>query len=129
MAFDQLSTAMAGDDQISAAGAAVSAWDDAHNHHDIEALRRLYAPSVVFYGSRLPAPTVLAAKADVFRRAPDFRQRLAAIRFDDDGGRVRASFEKAWFQAGKERTIGASIELELVEGRFQIVKEADASAP
>ena len=110
-----------------AAGEALKSWDDAHNRHDIATLRALYAPTVDFYGRRFTVEAVLAAKARVFQRAPDFRQQLSSVRLQDAAGRVRASFEKAWFQDGRGHTVGAAVELAPVDGRLLIVKETDAS--
>jgi hypothetical protein len=112
---------------VDAAGEALKSWDDAHNRHDVAALRGLYAPTVDFYGKQFTAEAVLAVKARAFQRAPDFRQQLSSVRFQNTAGRVRASFEKAWFQSGKAHRVGAAVELAPVDGRLLIVEETDQS--
>jgi hypothetical protein len=41
----------------------LQAWDDAHNKHDVESLRKIYAPTVDFYGQKLPLEKVLSTKS------------------------------------------------------------------
>jgi hypothetical protein len=113
---------------VDATNLVLRSWDDAHNRHDVGALRQLYAPTVDFYGKQLTVDAVVAAKARVFQKTPDFRQDLSALKFDDTANHVRASFAKAWFQNGKGRTIGASVEVaRFSDGRLLIVKETDDS--
>jgi hypothetical protein len=113
---------------VDTANLVLKRWDDAHNRHDVGALRQLYAPTVEFYGQQLTVDAVVAAKVRVFQRMPDFRQELSAVKLDDTPGGVRASFGKAWFQNGKGRTIGASVEIaRFSDGRLLIVRETDES--
>src|SRR5258706_11023488 len=79
---------------VEAAKDLVAVWDDANNRHDIEALRRIYGPEVDFYGQHATVEKVLTAKSQVFRRYPDFRQRIASITCAENDGSIRVSFLK-----------------------------------
>lgn len=105
----------------------IRSWDDAHNRHDIDALRQIYGNEVDFYGRRLSRDAVLATKADAFRRSPDFSQRLSDLKTSDAGHGTVATFTKKWVANGKTRGVEASVEIAPIDGRLLVVKETDAS--
>lgn len=106
---------------------AVGAWNDANSRHDIDALARIYAPQVDFYGQHLALKDVIAAKADPFRRAPDFRQELSNITVVQTGDTILATFTKAWTSNGARRSVAASVKLKRETGGFLVTEETDAS--
>ena len=59
--------------------AAVRAWNDALNRHDLDALRLAYASEVMFYGRRMTAAEVIVAKAQAFAKIPTFGRRCRAL--------------------------------------------------
>lgn len=74
----------------------VRAWNTALDRHDLVALEKLYAGSVLFYGRPRSRASVVSAKRAAFARQPGFRQELigdvTVERLGD--GTLSASFTK-----------------------------------
>ena len=105
----------------------VQAWNDAHNGHDAASLHDLYAAEVDFYGHILPVDKVVAIKASLLSKTPDFRQEVSGFDVKPVGdGRISVSFHKRWVSNGKPGEIDCSLELRRIE-RLVITKETDAS--
>lgn len=118
--------AQAGDDSEAAILRAVRAWNDALSAHDLTTLASTYAERVRHYGKSGSRAQVVAQKKAALKAAPDFRQsieHLAVERVDDAHARV--TFDKGWTQAGKARSVKASVRLVLVAGRWMIEEESD----
>ena len=106
---------------------ALHAWDDAHNRHDVDALRKLYAPAVDFYGQKLSRDKVIAAKSQAFVSTPDFKQVLSDIHIatKDDAG--HATFRKTWTSKGTTRSVEANLDFQIVNQAVAIISESDQS--
>jgi serine/threonine protein kinase len=102
-------------------------WNDAHNRHDTEALRTLYADEVEFYGQRYTLTKVLAVKRQLFQRHADFKQASEGMSLTRVGSRTRADFNKTWLAAGATKSIGATLAVAPVQGQLRIVEETDDS--
>ncbi|HYO96335.1 MAG TPA: serine/threonine-protein kinase, partial [Polyangiaceae bacterium] len=102
-------------------------WNEAHNRHDSEALRSLYADQVEFYGERYALTKVLSVKRQIFQRVTDFEQGSQNLTFTSTGSRIRAEFTKTWRAAGVTKSIGATVAVAPVGGRLRIVEETDDS--
>jgi hypothetical protein len=107
--------------------AAVRAWNDALNRHDLNALRAAYAPEVMFYGRRMTAAEVVAAKAQAFAKDPGFRQEVSDFAASDAPDAVTVRFTKAWTTKGVTRRVGGSLGLQRTDGRFLVAAETDVA--
>lgn len=116
-------------DPSDAAAELVKSWNKAHNDHDIQALRLLYAPKVDFYGQHLESAQIIELKARAFERDADFRQQLSSLKIEPVGSDSVATFSKSWLAGGKARTIEASLQVGSVDGHLVIVKESDVTVP
>jgi hypothetical protein len=104
---------------------AVKAWNDALNRHDLDALRVAYAPEVIFYGRRMTAAQVIAAKAQAFAQDPDFRQEVSDFASSEALDTVTIRFTKAWTAKGVTRRVGGSLGLKRIDGRLLVASETD----
>lgn len=107
--------------------AAVKAWNDALNRHDLDALRAAYAPDVLFYGRHMTGAEVVAAKAQAFAKDPDFRQEVSDFAANEAADTVTARFTKAWTAKGVTRRVGGSLGLKRANGRFLVTAETDVA--
>jgi hypothetical protein len=57
----------------------VTRWNDAHNHHDADALAALYAPTMSFYDVDLSNGDAVKRKRDALAVASDYTQSLSDI--------------------------------------------------
>jgi hypothetical protein len=62
-------------------------WNAAHNAHDANALRDVYAPTVVFYGASLSNDECVRRKQAAFAASPDYGQSIRDTKVD--GSTVR----------------------------------------
>jgi hypothetical protein len=107
----------------------VQTWNDALSRHDVAALSRLYADSVVFYGQQLPRARISALKAAAFGAAPSFTQEIAQLTSEllpGSGGAVGLRFRKRSGTAGKLSRIGARLVVAPDhDGALRITLESD----
>lgn len=61
------------------AEAIIGKWDLAHEKHDADALEKLYAARVLFYGKDMTAAEAAAKKRAAFASTPDYRQGVGRI--------------------------------------------------
>jgi len=106
---------------------ALHAWDDAHNRHDVDALRKLYAPTVDFYGQKLSRDKVIAAKSLAFVSTPDFKQVLSDIHIVAKNDAGHATFRKTWTSTGTTRSVDASLDFQTINQAVAIISESDKS--
>jgi hypothetical protein len=107
--------------------AAVRAWNDALNRHDLDALRVAYASEVMFYGRRMTAAEVIAAKAQAFAKDPDFRQEVSDFASSEALDTVTIRFTKAWTAKGVVRRVGGSLGLIRADGHLLVASEMDVA--
>jgi hypothetical protein len=103
-------------------------WSAALGAHDIEALRRLYGPRVLLYGTWLSRDGAVAAKASSFAARPDYRQSINRIDVDDAEFPVRplVTFHKSWTAGGQSYEVDASLVVTREHGTWKVVEESDA---
>lgn len=126
-----LSAAPSGQAPEDPAAAAVLAWSNALDRHDLATLATLYADPLRFYGRTLTKAAVVGAKAAAFRKQPTFRQQIigpiVSTRADD--GTLTATFTKQSGDDGKLSQVAAKLVLRLGDGgTWMVVEEADASS-
>jgi hypothetical protein len=111
------------------AARAVLAWNNALAAHDLDALAKLYADHVRFYGRPLERKACIAAKAAAFKADPTFTQSIASevTAADEPGGRVRARFVKLSTAKGEPRTYASYLVLARSASGFTIVEESDTT--
>jgi hypothetical protein len=110
--------------------AVVRAWDAALDKHDLDALDRLYAERVVFYGRPLTKAAVIQAKRAAFAKQSSYSQQIIGeIKLERaDDGRVSASFLKRTGDAGKSRTVSAKLLLALGPQGYRVAEETDEAS-
>jgi hypothetical protein len=109
------STTDAGPSDLGALARGVAeSWNDAHVTHDARALERLYAPSVVFYGTTLSGLECSKRKAAAFKKSPDFKQAIRDVVVDkgDGGTPLTAQFWKTTTEKGVARDFKAVLVLD-----------------
>ena len=73
----------------------VAAWSDALDKHDVDALAKLYAPRVKFYGKDLPRSTVVDIKRRALGPTSTFHQSIVGpITIAKEGDAFTATFQK-----------------------------------
>jgi hypothetical protein len=107
---------------------AAQRWSAALGAHDIEALRRLYGPRVLLYGTWLSRDGAVAAKASSFAARPDYRQSIDRVEVDDAEFPIRplVTFHKSWTAAGQSHEVDASLVVTREHGTWKVVEESDA---
>ena len=109
---------------IQAAGQLLSAWNNALNAHDADALSALYAPSVSFYGRERTASEVIAAKRVALAAAPSFRQQLADVQLSPEPEHAAtATFSKT----SLDKSVRSRLQIRCAaSGKYAIDIESDA---
>jgi ketosteroid isomerase-like protein len=108
----------------------VRAWNDALTRHDLDALAKVYAAHVLFYGTSMTRDACVAAKKQAFERTPDYRQTLRddRVRMDPvDADHVRAHFTKISSVAHKDQAYEATLLLVREGGDWRIGEETDSA--
>jgi hypothetical protein len=83
----------------------VTRWNEAHNHHDADALAALYAPTVSFYEADISNSDAVKRKRGALAAAPDYTQSLSEIepsQVDENGG-VFVRFKKTTASKGSSK--------------------------
>ncbi len=102
-------------------------WSDAHNSHDIAKLSNLYAPELLFYCKNRSKDECIKIKADAFKGAPDFRQKIIsniAITFYKSGI-IKCEFTKDVSFKDKWKSYPSYLLLENENNEYLIVGESD----
>jgi hypothetical protein len=109
--------------------AAVLAWSDALDRHDLAALEAIYAPRVDLYGTSVPRAAAIATKKQAFARTPTFKQSIALpIAIEPRGETFVATFVKRSGPDGKLRDANAKLVLARGDGGAIVVTvETDAA--
>ncbi len=102
----------------------LDAWNDAHARHDADALERLYAPQVLFYGTATTAADAAAKKRAAFATSPGYTQAVEKPVFEKtaDGKETWARFDKVTKDRGAKRTYPMLMRFD-ASGR--IIEESD----
>lgn len=103
----------------------VAQWTDALNRSDIDALKRLYAKKVLFYGVRRTRGQVLEAKSKALAATKDFHQEIQGdIHVEEQGERLRVTFGKRSGPKGKESDVFGVLVLDA--DSLKVLEESDA---
>ncbi len=100
-------------------------WNSALDRHDEDALAKLYASHVRFYGIRKTAAEVLGAKHQAFQKEPDFHQRVSDVAIEKSANGFVVNFKKR-YGADLTQSVDARIALESTDNELRIVEETDA---
>ena len=101
-------------------------WNSALDRRDLEALGKLYAPHVRFYGVRKSVAEVVGAKRNAFTQEPDFHQRVDKVQIEKTATGFSVRFQK---HSGPNlaNEAAARLVLESVGDDLVIVEESDAA--
>lgn len=105
----------------------VKAWSVAHDKWDIDALKDLYADTLIFYTEKLPAGIALSKITGMLRPREVFKHKLIS---DIDlkllsNGNIKCNFTKEVTTKGKTRSYPSYLVLQSVGDRFLICAEGD----
>jgi hypothetical protein len=102
------------------------AWNAALDRRDVDGLKSLYNPEVLYYGVRKTAEQVLQAKRDAFAQNSQYRQRLDNVHIAPGADSVSVTFRK---HSGAElrSSVKARIILKAQGDRLTIAEETDAA--
>jgi hypothetical protein len=105
----------------------VNAWNAAHASRDDLAFARLYADSVLYYGSQQARDACVSSKRVFLSKNPDFRQDvIGVIRAQEQGDHGRADFLKRVLFHGKFTDYPSYLVFKKSGAGWQIVTEGDA---
>lgn len=103
-------------------------WNTGLNEKSPQKLANVYAGEVQFYKQSRLFEEVIEMKIEALRKAPDYCQKMEAIQVQypsDKESVVRCVFDKTYKTGGKENTVSAVIEMQLINGTYRIIKESD----
>jgi serine/threonine protein kinase len=105
----------------------VTAWNAAHATKNADALRSLYADSVLYYGSYQSRQACIASKRAFLAKNPDFTQQFVGqIQVVSQGDSVRAEFVKRVLLRGRTTDYPSYLVFARSSTGWQIVTEGDA---
>jgi ketosteroid isomerase-like protein len=102
------------------------AWNAALDRRDVDALKSLYSPQVLYYGVRRTAEQVLQAKRDAFVQNSQYRQRVDNVQIAPSVDGISITFRK---HSGPElrSSVKARIVLKARGDQLTITEETDAA--
>ena len=106
----------------------VQVWNDAINGQDCNALYKLYADKVAYYGTEIAKERCLQDKRNSFRKHPHFCQIIDAQSIEATplgDGTIRYTFVKYFFMDGKTDTFPSYICVKQTVGGIEIEVESD----
>jgi hypothetical protein len=104
----------------------VQRWTEAHNARNERKLEELYAPTVLYYGSRLERDSCLASKARFLQKNPAFQQQLVGrVEHEQMGDDLRASFLKRVSLKTKTADYPSYLVFRRLGDQWRIVTEGD----
>jgi hypothetical protein len=108
------------------AKAALIAWNDATNAHDLQRLASLYDEQVFYYGAYLPKSAVLASKAHAFKVITAYHQEISEVVSDRGEFGNGVDFTKSWGPPDHVRSLRAKIGFRAYDaGSYVIAQETD----
>jgi hypothetical protein len=106
---------------------AVRQWNEALLSRDRDAIERVYANTVSFYGQQRTRSQVVTSKLAALEKAPDFNQTLEEVQIEKrDTDSPVVLFEKHWLANGKPGKVRARLSLRREETRWVVAEETDA---
>lgn len=114
------------DGSVARVRAFVTAWSEALNAHNIDALDAMYAARVRIYGQELTREAVLKAKRAALGSQSTFRQSLvSAIRVEKVADGWVAKFAKQSGAAENQKTVNAMLKVQSMGSTLVIAHETD----
>lgn len=101
------------------------AWNEALNQGTAVGLARFYSAQVLFYGKRMTATGVVAAKRKALESAPDFKQQVSDIHINKAPGGFVLKFDK---RCGPklDSVVTGRLVLEAMGSQLSIIEESDS---
>lgn len=102
-------------------------WNFANNSRSTETFESIYSDTLLFYTETLSRPKAIALKLALFKRKPDFQQRIkGGISCTSyASGVVKCDFAKEVLEAGRIRTYPSYVLVSYENNRHRIVGESD----
>lgn len=105
----------------------IQQWNFANNSRSTETFESIYSDTLLFYTETLSRPKAIALKLALFKRKPDFQQRIkGGISCRSyASGVVKCDFEKEVLEGGRIRIYPSYVLVSYENNRHRIVGESD----
>lgn len=105
----------------------VEEWNIVHNGRALDGFFTLYADSLLFYTEQLPRFKAIRLKKEMFKKKPDFRQRIITdITISAyENQIIKCDFTKEVWDNSKWKSYPSYLLVKFIDNQFRIVGESD----